>query len=186
MLKKDMRKNEIEEVLEGKGDFVKIDYLNRYLKEAPSLDMKKFAYLKLAEVYMNKNLFADAANMFKNAAVNSIVFREKQENYVKEAKCYIRAGLFENVNVALKNAFSDANESEKSNMFKEIVEYYKKEGERLETYSKSSQAIALFERLIRMKISSEDKFWVKEKLLNLYQKLGKSKEYNMLKSVGNI
>lgn len=181
-----MRKNEIEDFLEGKGDYMQIDYLNRYLKEAPSLDMKKFAYLKLAQIYMNKGLFSDAANMFKNAAVNSVIFREKQENYVKEAKCYIKAGLFDNVSVALKNAFSEANESEKNKIFQELVDYYKKEGERLESINKSSQAVALFERLIRMKISSTDKFWVKEKLLGLYQKLGKTKEYNMLKSVGNI
>ena len=51
MLEKGMHKQDIDLVLEGKGDFIKIDYLNRYLKKMPPLEMRKYAYLKLAEIY---------------------------------------------------------------------------------------------------------------------------------------
>ena len=93
----------MEEVLEGKGDFVKIDYLVKYLKEMPPIEMRKFAYLKLAEIYLHKEMFIDAARMYRNISINALTFREKRENYLKEAKAYILAGKFEQSDKALRN-----------------------------------------------------------------------------------
>ncbi|NCN87135.1 hypothetical protein GW932_04840 [archaeon] len=183
MLRKDLKKNELDEILEGKGDFVQIDYLNRFIKLFPPIGMRKYAYLKLARIYLDKEMFSDAATMFNNAAINSLTFKEKQENYVKEAKCFVRALKFEEAGRALKKGFAEANEKEKNELYNELLDYYKKEGERLLKEKKSNQAAQIYERLIRMKVSNEDKLSFKEILLDLYQKLGKTKEYSFLKSL---
>lgn len=185
MLRKDLKKAELDELLEGKGDFVQIDYLNRFLKLFPPIAMRKYAYLRLAKVYLEKRLFEDAAKMFSNAAINSLTFKEKNESYMKEAKCYIKAGKFESSSKALRKAFSEANEKERNEMAREIINYYKKEGESLEKEGKPGAATTLYERLIRMRLPEEEKSEVKEKLLSLYKKLGKIKEYNFLKSLSN-
>ena len=57
MLNVDMSKSEIEEVLNGKGDYVQMDYLAKFLEKPLSMDMKKFIYLKLANLY-EKNLIS--------------------------------------------------------------------------------------------------------------------------------
>ncbi len=51
MLKAGMQKHEIDQELEGRGSFIQIDYLNQFLKEPLTMDMKKFVYLKLAGLY---------------------------------------------------------------------------------------------------------------------------------------
>ncbi len=77
MLNKDMNKNEIEKFLIGKGDFVQIDHLARFLKDKNlPLDKKKFVCLKLAELYEKRNMFREAAKMHGSVAVASIVFSD--------------------------------------------------------------------------------------------------------------
>ena len=63
MLNKDMTKVEIEQVLQGKGDFVQIDWLSGLLKQKPPLDKKKFVYEKLADIYEKKGMLTSAAKM---------------------------------------------------------------------------------------------------------------------------
>lgn len=183
MLTKGMRKKEIEEVLEGKGEFVKIDYLNRYLKLMPPIEMRKFAYLKLAQVYLNKGMFTEAAKMYKNISINSLIFREKRENYLRESKAYILAGKFEESDKALKRAMGEGNSREKTECHKTIIDFYKKEAEEMGKQKKPGSQMKIYEKLIRMRISDSEKEEVKEKLLKIYDKLGKRKEYNFLKSL---
>ena len=183
MLHKDMLKTEIEEILEDKGEFIQIDYLDRYLKDSPSIDMKKFAYLKLARIYLNRSMFENAALMFKNAAINSHTFSEQQDLYTKEAKCYIRAQRFDEVQNAMKKAFAEANKEERRKVYDEIVDYFKKVGLDYLSQGLPGKAMNVFERLIRMKLTLEDKNFAKEKLLDIYQRLGKRKEYDFLNSV---
>lgn len=177
-----MRKKEVEDALEGKGDFVKIDYLMKYLKKTPPLEMRKFAYLKLAEIYLHKEMFIDAARMYRNIAVNSPIFREKKENYLKESKAYILAGKFENSDKSLRRAIDEGNSIEKKESYKTITDFYIQEGERLEKDNKPGQTMKLYEKLIRMKLNDEEKENIREKLLTLYEKLGKREEYNFLKT----
>jgi len=183
MLNKYMRKKEVEEVLEGKGDFVKIDYLMKYLKETPPLEMRKFAYLKLAEIYLYKEMFIDAARMYRNIAINSLTFREKKENYLKESKAYVLAGKFEESDKALRRTMDEGNVKEKKEAYKVLIDFYIKEGENLKKNKKPGQLTKLYEKLIRMKLEDSEKEEVKGKLLELYEKLGKREEYNSLKGI---
>lgn len=183
MLDRNMKKSDIDAALEEKGEFIQIDYLDRYLKEAPSIDMKKFAYEKLARIYLNRGMFENAALMFKNMAINSIIFKDQRDNYTKEAKCYIRAGRFDEVKNAMKKAFAEANNKERREIYDIITAYYKKVAFDYIEVGLPGKSITVFERLIRMKLTIEDKTEIKETLLNLYDKLGKRKEYEFLKQM---
>ena len=176
-----MRKNEIEEILEGRGDFIKIDYLTRYLKEMPPIEMRKFAYIKLAEIYLGKKMYDSAASMYRSAAINSVTFREKQKQFLMEAKAEILWGKFDESDRSLKRALGEANSREKKEIYQKIVEFYKEQGEKSENLGKHGQTTKIYEKLIRMKINDSDREEITNKLLNLYEKLGKTKEYAFLK-----
>ncbi len=183
-LTKDMHKPEIESALEGKGDFVKIDYLTRYLKLMPPIEMRKFAYLKLAQVYIEKGMFIDAAKSFRNAAVNSVSFREKQENFFEEARSYVQAGKFDESDKALRRAMDEANKNEKEIIYTKILEAYKEEALKLEKANKPGGLVSLYEKMLRMKFPEADHEEIKEKLLELYERLGKIKEAKILRDLG--
>src|SRR6266498_806145 len=102
LLRPSMTKSEIEQALQGKGDYVQIDHLGRFLKENIALDTKKFVFLKLAILYEKSKMLNDAAKMYDNAAELSIAFAEKIKHYAKEAELYARAGTFDKVEQAMK------------------------------------------------------------------------------------
>ena len=186
LLTKDMHKSDIEKFLEGKGDFVKIDYLTRYIKIMPPIEMRKFAYLKLAEIYIGKEMYVDAAMAFKNAAVNSVSFKEKQESFLDEARAYISAGKFDDADKALRRGMDEGNAREKEVLYKDILENYKKEAEKLEKLGKHGSLVKLYEKMLRLKFSDAEHADIKEKLLKLYDKLGKIKEAKILKEIGRV
>lgn len=180
MLKKGMSKAEIEEVLYGKGDFVKIDYLERFLKEHPPIEIRKFAFLKLAEVYEHKGMFVEAARAYENAAVASLVFSEKIEYHAKECQNYIKAGDFVKADQALKKSMVEANATQRNEIYFQIKEFYRRQAEEYERSLKRNHAVKIYEKLLLMRISDVEKKEIKERLKVLYEKLGKLKELGKL------
>lgn len=182
MLNKDMTKVDIEEVLKSKGDFVKIDYLERFLKSNPPLDKKKFAYLKLAEIYEEKRMFVDAGKIYNTLAIFSVAFSDKIKHHIKEAEAYIKAGKFHDSDEAVKKALSDANISQKIEVKTTVKNFYKKQAESCEKDNLKNHAVKIYEKMLLMNPSEEEREEIKRRLMNLYEKTGKLKDYFRLKN----
>ena len=176
-----MSKSDIEKEIEGKGDFVQIAYLTEILEKKVPIDVRKFICFKLAEIYERKGMFNDAAKMFNNVALISIAFSEKIKHYIKESELYIKAGTFEKADEAMKKALSQANAIEKKDIYLIIKDFYKKQAEIYEKEMKRNNALRIYERLLEMNITDLEKQEIKRKILGLYEKLGKLKEYFILK-----
>jgi len=176
-----MSKHEIEKELEKKGKFVQISYLTNFLKEELTFETKKFVFFKLANLYESIGMFKDAARMYHNIALISIIFTEKIKNHMKEAELFLRTGDFEKVNEAIKKALNQGNASEKAEIFFNLKTMYKNQAEIFEKSLKRNQARKIYERLLEFNISESEKIEIKKKLLPLYEKLGKLKEYFILK-----
>ncbi len=181
MLYSGISKSEIEEELQRKGDFVQIDYLTNILEEKLPIDIKKFICFKLAGIYEKKFMFKDAAKMFDNIALISVAFSEKIKYHMKEVELYIKSGDFECVDDAMKKAISDANASEKAEISFIVKNSYKRQAETYEKEMRRNHAAKIYERILNMNLSESEKNDVKKKLVGLYEKLGKLKEYFVLK-----
>ncbi len=173
MIKTGMIKSEIEMELAGKGDFVQIDYLTRFLKEPLTMDMKKFVFLKLTMLYEKVGMLEEAAKNYDNAAMVSIAFSEKINHHMKEAELYIKADDFEKADTAMKKAMSQANSTEKNEIYITIKDFYKKQAEAYEKNLKRVHAVKVYEKLLEMRISDLERKEIKDKLLEIYDKLGK-------------
>lgn len=184
MLSKDMTKKEIERTIEEKGDFVKIDYINRLLKEDIHRDLKKFLYLKLSEVYENKKMFNDAAKAMDEFADISITYKDKIMAYIKECKFLIQAGLFEKAEDKMKKAMKIGNASQRAKIFIEIKNFYFDLAEEYEKENKTQKAMKIYEKLTAYvnegKLSEAEKEEVRKKLMKIYEKMGMIREYKLL------
>ncbi len=180
MLNREMSKQEIEKILNGKGDFIQIDYLTKLLDEKPDIQIKRFIYLKLAKIYENKKMFNDTGKMFENLAVISVAFSEKTKNFILAAESYIKDGFFDKADYAVKKAMAEANEYERGEIYFTIKEFYKQQAEINENNLRRNHAAKIYEKLLQMKISDAERKLIKKKLLDLYEKLGKFKEYTLL------
>ena len=177
VLKPGMTKSEIEQFLQDKGNFVQIDHLGRFLKEPVALDTKKFIFLKLATLYEKAKMLNESAKMYENAAGLSIAFAEKIKHYMKEVELYAKLGTFDKVEQAAKKAMAQANSREREEITTSVKIFYKEQAKVCETELKRNQAVRFYEKILEMRISEQEKIEIKEKLLELYKKLGKLHEY---------
>jgi len=175
-------KKEIEDKLKLLSPFLKLEFLEKKLKQTETFDVKRFIHLKLAELYEEKRMFIEAARNIENAADIAITFREKREEYMKCLKIYIKAGDFQKTDIVFAKALSCGNEEEKKKMKEERKEYLREEAERLEKEGKNNNALKVYEVLFRI-LNEEEKIKLKEKLIFLYEKLGKIREANSLKGI---
>ncbi|MBU2104906.1 MAG: hypothetical protein KKF67_04015 [Nanoarchaeota archaeon] len=177
-------KSEIEEYVGKRGDFINIDYLSGLLKKELPFDVKKFVHLKMIEIYEHLKMFADAARVYESLAIISLAFSEKVKYYVKETESYIKAGAFDKADKALNKAIGEANSIEKDEIYYSIKDFYLRLAENYENQMKINHASRVYEKLIKMRMTDYEKKHLKEKLIRLYEKLGKFKEAKRLEGVG--
>jgi tetratricopeptide (TPR) repeat protein len=168
-----MSKSDIEKCLSSKGNFIKIDYLTKFLKGDIPMDVKKFAYLKLAETYESMRLFADAAQIFQNLSSLSLNINEKRRNFLQSAKFYILAGEFVKADELIRRAMSHANLSDKVIIYDDIKKFCKNVAQDYEKELKRNHASKIYEKILEMRISDSERKEIKERLNEIYEKLGK-------------
>ena len=181
MAEQEMSKTEIEQALQGKGDFVKIDYLQKFLSKAKSLEMRKFILLKTSEIYEDKGMLNEAARMCDSASHISIKDFEKVSLHMRESGLYIKSGYFEHADLAFKKALSFASQREKDEIKKSLKEFYFKQGEAFEKSQRRSNAIKLYEKMQTIGLDEVEKARIRERLIDLYEKTGRLKDYFAMK-----
>lgn len=180
MLNKGMSKSEIERELNGKGDFVQIDYLTRFIAQKPPLHEKKFAFMKLIEIYVTKSMFNDVAKIYSNLAILALSPQERIDSLVKETKAYIQGGRFDEADAVMRRAMDEVTIIKKADIYEDIKSFYKKQAETYEKEAKRNHAIKVYEKLLSMRISDSERNEAKKRLLDLYEKLGKFRESSAL------
>lgn len=183
MLTKDMTKTEIEKEISAKGDYVKIDLLDRLLKEKQlPTDRRKFVYEKLSEIYENRGMLVESAKMHNNIAIASTPYSEKIVHHLKEAELYIKVGIFDFADEAVKKAIGESNNTkERENVSQSVKDFYKRQALVYEKERRRAQAIKIYEKLLQMSITSIERQEIKDKLSGLYEQTGRIKEYFALK-----
>lgn len=181
LLKKEMSTSEIDVLLKDKNDFVKIDHLTRFLQEKLPAETRKFTYMKLGEVYERSFMFIDSARAYEMAGELSSE-NEKKNFFVKAAQLFIRGGDFTRAEGLIRNAMSKANDFERKDIYEGLKKYCIYSAEALEKTRKFAEAIKIYEKVLTMEVSDSEKKQVKTKLMELYQRLGKIKEYLALKN----
>lgn len=187
LITKEMTKMQIEEFLKNKGDFVQIDHLSRYLliKDLP-VDKKRFVLQKLADLYEKKGMYAESAKMYNNIAIISTTFQEKLAGHVKETEQYIKSGNFDSADQAIKKAMGEGNVAQKAEVFVQIKEFYKRQAQVYEKANKKGNAIKIYEKILQLNITDAERKEIKEKLMKLYESLGKVREYFNVKGNSTI
>ena len=181
MLGENLSKSEIEEKIFGRGEFVQMDYLSKLLRQSLHRDTKKFIYLKLIEIYDKRKMYNDSAKMYDGLADISIAFSEKVKYFVKAVESYIKAGFFDKADYSLKRAYGEANSREREDISHHVKNFYKNLAENYKREVKRNHAVKVYLKLLEMNITDMERKEIKKKLIDLYEKLGKIKEFYALK-----
>lgn len=175
-----MSKSEIERELQGKGDFIQIDYLNRFIAQKPPLHEKKFAFTKLIEIYTSKKMFNDVAKIYNSLALLALSPQERVECLVKETKAHIQSERFDEADAVMRRAMEEVTIIKKADIYEDIKKFYKQQAENYEKEARRNHAVKVYEKLLSMRINEQERNEVKGKLLALYEQLGKFRESSVL------
>ena len=94
--------------------------------------------------------------------------------------------MFDKADKALNKAIGEANSIEKDEIYYSIKDFYLKLAENYENQRKINHASRVYEKLIKMRMNEHERKQLKEKLIELYEKLGKFKEAKRLEGVGEV
>lgn len=177
-------RREIEEKLKTMSDFLKLEYLESCLKQFESIEIRKFACEKLAELYEQKSMLIEAAKNLDSLAKLVLTFKEKIKAHMKEAEVYIKAGLYNDADNAFKKALNNTNAAERNEIKNQLKELYLRQADALRKAGKNSNALKICEKILSttfVELGDEQRQEIKKNLLFLYEKLGKIREYMVLK-----
>ncbi|MCK9595997.1 hypothetical protein M0R19_02335 [Candidatus Pacearchaeota archaeon] len=181
ILRKEMSKLEIEKALNGQGDYVQIDNLTRFLKENLPMDMKKFLYARLIEVYQRRNMFADAAEICNRLIEISMTPADRITCSVKEVEFLIKAGFFDKADLVMRRIVGDSNAREGQRIESLVKGYYQNQAQIYEKEKRRNNAIKTYEKILTLNISNLERGDVEKKLLELYKELGIMDKFMVLR-----
>ena len=182
MRAKETEKKDIEAKISGMGDYVKMDYLRSCLDNKLDFDTKKFVLNKLAEMYEKKGMYGDCAKIYRKSADINTTYKGKMEDFMQAGRFFVKEGDFENADISFNKAMACGNETEKFSIKNKIKEIYLGQAEEYMKKGKRRQAMDSYERILEVcKVDEVEQELIKEKLLELYKKLGKIKKYSLLK-----
>jgi tetratricopeptide (TPR) repeat protein len=171
---------EVEVKLSSMSDFLKMEYLESCLKAHMDFDVQRLCHQKLSELYDGRNMYSEAAKNMSAVAELAGTFKDKMEAYMKETGLWIKSAQYDRAEEAFKKALASGNAKEKDEMKRAIKDLYKRQAQAYERMSRNTNALKIYELLLRVSEEPE-KLEVRKKLLELYHRLGKIREYTVLK-----
>ena len=179
---KEVTRREIEAKLPTIGDYVKMDYLQSCLKKQLDFDTKKFVLTKLSSIYESRKMFLEAGRLIRISADINTTYDGKINDLVKSTELFIKGGNYDESDLSLNKAIAVATQKQKIEIKGKIKDLYKMQAQELLKRDKRKNAMDAFEKLLMIpELTSDEKKDAQLKLLNLYEKLGKIKEYSNLK-----
>ena len=175
-------RREVDEKLKISGDYVKLDFLSACLKKQMDFDTRKFVLMKLAEVYEQRKMFAEAGKMMRASAEINTTYDGKMNDFVKSAQLFVMAGGFQDADVSFAKALGSAKEMQRQGVKNLRKEAYKAKAKDLLDKERRSHAMEAYEKLLDLELTPQEKREAQSSLLAIYEKLGKIKEYYHLKA----
>lgn len=180
--KEGVSRRDIEAKLAGIGDYVKMDYLQSCLKKNLDFDTKKFALLKLSEIYESRKMYLEAGKLLRAAAEINATFKGKMQDFMKSMELYVKGGNFDDAEISYAKAFACADGMQKERLKAKRKDAYKAYAQDSMNRDKRKHAMEAYQKYLSIpELAPQERADVQTKLLALYEKLGKITEYGSLR-----
>lgn len=181
---KEKTKQEIEQKLETMNTPLnKIGYLESAMKQNFTMEIKRFLWDKLVELYEERGMYEKAGKAMAMRAGIDISFREKIDSYIKAGEMFAKAGKIDDAENMFIRATRDANLEQKEQIKLAMRNVYTLSAKQLEIKGKKASALKFYERLIKMPLSDIEKKEIKKKLVETYKSLGRFRDAELLEGI---
>ncbi len=176
--KENLSEEDIRAKLKTLSPILRQEYLENLLSRL-NLDpsIKLLASRELVELYVRRGLYYNAAKIMESAAISFPSLSVKKDIYKQAGILHLKAGNFLNAEDCFKKSLENALEKERPFLRKEFENIFVAEAEFLESKGRKQKACEMYEKILRSDIDEYLKKKISERLLSLYEKLGKLREY---------
>ena len=171
---------EIMDKAERMSDFLQMEYLETCLKKNIDIAAEKYCYKKLSGLYEKKIMYSEAIKNISSLAELSTSAKDKSAVYMKEAELLIMGEFYDRVAYAFKKAIEFSAKEEFFEKKRQLIAIYKTKIKMLEDKGKVAGVLTVYEHLVHL-LTDAEKIEAKKKMLVLYNKLGKIREFMILK-----
>lgn len=176
--KENVTEEDIHARLKTLSPMLQQEYLENLLKRMSlNSDLKLFISRQLLELYVRRGLWSNAAKVMENAAASQHNFNLKRDTYKQAGILYVRAVDFLMADDCFRKAVENASEKEKPFLRKEVENVYLTEAQNFENNAKRTKAVEIYERILRTSPEDAVKRKINEKLVVLYEKLGRIRDH---------
>lgn len=154
----------------------KLEFIENEMNKGMSTEVKIAVLISRAEIYLRKKWRNLAATDYCNAAALPPTFREQIELYFKGALAYLLADKYLSADDVFRKVLVLAPESEKQKLKEKIIMLYLERATTHEQKKKYIKAIAAFEKVLSLNLDFNKKIALYDKLIELYEKIGKPHE----------
>jgi len=132
-------------------------------------------------------MFLEAGKLMRTVADINTTFDGKYNDFAKSMDLYIKAGEFNEADLSFKKAQACGNEKQKLALRLRIKEVYKTRAKDMLAKDKRKNAADIYEQMLTLPfLDALERKEAQKMLLQLYQKLGKIREfYNMQRDIDN-
>ncbi len=172
---------EIDAKIKTMGEYVKMSYLQRAVKSQLDFDTRKFVLLELTKIYEQKSMFLDASRSIRAAADITTTYKEKIGQFMKSVEYSIRGNNFAEAERLFAQALALGNDREKWEMKQMYKQFHLTQAQNYLKNDRRNNAKDIYQKMLTLDLTAEEKTFVQNTLLDLYYKLGNVREYHALK-----
>jgi len=162
------------------SDELKAEFIENCLKKKLDSSVKKNIHIKVADIYDRKRWYTNAASHISAAISCTDIYREKMNLYIKLGLLNIKDNKHIMARDAFKAAMDYAGSEDRKKIGTDIKNLYLNEASSLDANGKWAKAASIYEYSLDLLTDAEKKA-IKQKLVVLYEKLGRIKDSMRMK-----
>lgn len=168
-------KEEIEERANRMQDFLKMEYLEECSKKSTSIEVLRYCFFELSELYEKHFMYSDAVKYIIKFRQLNIGTKERTMAYLREVELLIKGGSYDKADFLLKELVKFVTGVEREEIMRKVIGVYKQEAEEFERTRKYSSLLNVYRKLVHL-VNENEKMIIQKRTVSLLIRLGKIRE----------
>jgi tetratricopeptide (TPR) repeat protein len=176
-------KEDILNEIKNKNDEVKLEHLEKLVKNiAVDQDVRKEAFIIMAEIFIKKMWWGNAAKAYSNAADLAKTFDGKKDLFFKAGELFVRTQDYFTAEDIFRKVLVLSVKKDRKMVQDQILGVYLNFGKELEEKRLQTKAISVYNKILTLNLPVEKANEIRDKMAFLYDKIGKPREANWIRA----
>jgi tetratricopeptide (TPR) repeat protein len=175
-------KEEILNEIKSKSDDIKLELLDKIVKKMENdQETRKNAFILMTDIYIKRLWWNNAARAYLNAADLAKTFDDKKELFFKAGELFVRTGDYFTAEDTFRKALVLAAKRDRQDTWNRVLGVYMSFARELESKRMQTKAISVYNKILTLNLPVENANQIRDKMADLYEKIGKPREATMIR-----